>query len=654
MKPRLIEIGLFSIVSVGLSYYIGGYGLAFVFFVAIYLWLVFGTFDFLPGHLRFLGALILSMLLPVVSAVAFLPALARISWLRSFAFESHENALSDYISFDSSTLGNTRPHTFFLMIFLLSMVLTGFVALQKKGNLGNGLGQTSSGKFKLESEPIVCRYSALVPLIGLSYIEHLDRSKAIAFMMSGDSRNVFLTVMRLRMTSRYPNPINMVTGGQFGEVLTAVISTLNGVSGFPRKEDIYSMRSAYALVFVLISCSIAVYFGSRPVKNSPVWRLLRNLSVVAIVLVVILSPYPFGEILRSGFFSFNVSLGFLAAALAFLVPKTVLKGDVLLVATTAFALTYFSYQLTALLLMPLFALVFATYFWRIYESKSEHSFQLLTFIVTGIVIYFLADPFYERMADRVRQSGEIWPTDHRLVTLSIAAALPTLLFTRRKNRALTIRMTVVAISAFGLVRLIDFARAEDPDMYYLMKSQYAANFAMLLLWLLIIGAFLSDLTLWSRPLTSIQDKSLIMQIVKFSCLIVSLLAISIASFSIPQATKPISLIIRGWDVPNQEVVDRTFELWERNDRNYIYSQYFGGENDRLMNFWSPFLWEINRWNWTYAGDSNSWESICSVSGNHSVQIFSRSVELGKQITEECQNKKLIIRLGQSNDFDFSS
>ena len=121
-----------------------------------------------------------------------------------------------------------------------------------------------------------------------------------------------------------------------------------------------------------------------------------------------------------------------------------------------------------------------------------------------------------------------------------------------------------------------------------------------------------------------------------------------------QASSPVSLIKKGWDAPSTLVVQKTFDLWDGNI-TYIFAGYFNEGNDRIANFWSPYFWEGNRWEWTYGGYSVSIEGLCGIIDINEVTIFTRTLGLKKNLDDVCANVSLHtkVRSSEDNAFVFS-
>lgn len=655
MKLRLLEIGLFAGASIGLSYYVGGIGLSVVFLSAFFLWAVFSAYDFFPTYSRYLASLVISTFIPVLTVVVVVPQLARNSWLRSIIFTPPSFTPTDYMPIDSNILGTTNQWVlftvfgFFLVAILTSLALRNhywkFSENHKSTTLFN---KTITNKLLRDSHPAISRYVVLAPLIALSYLQNSGHTKSLAFMMSGDSRNIFRFVMRIRVTSSYPTVTRLFQNGGYGETLTSAISAMNGTTGFPRVADLTAMRSMYVIVFSLIVASVSVLFTAKSEKWNPIVTLFRDLVIVGISILVLLSPYPFAEILRSGFFSFFVGLGFLTAAVALLFPAKIQGAEGVLAGSLATLATFLSYQPAVFLVLPLLFVLWAQFLWQRFQSRIAHNLILSSFLATGFIAYVTYQPVYERLVLRVGISGEIWPTNENFTWYVFVTAAVLTLVSRGDFRRTLLSVTSIGASAVLGLRLIVLAKGQDPDVYYLMKLMYATNFVSGILCIAIVSAIFNESAIWSRfqsARSPVMNASLVMRFVAILGLVGGLF-FSISNHT--QASSPVSLIRKGWDTPSTLVAQKTFELWV-GSTPYIFAGYFTAENDRIANFWSPYFWEGSRWEWTYGGYSVSTEGLCSIIDINKVTVYTRTSSLKKNLDDVCANVSLRTKVRSSDD-----
>ena len=641
MKTRLIEICVFAGASLGLSYYVGGVGLATIFFSALFFWLVFSAYDLFPPSSRYLASLVISTVIPVFTVVAIVPQLGKVGWIRSIAFTPPSSVPTDYISISPDTLGTTESWVLFAITGLLLSVIAILVAFgkQKSKTSENSTHLPSSSdpfttRILHNAFPAISRYVVLTPLVALSYLQNQNHTKSLAFMMSGDARNIFRTVMRTRVTSSYPPIRGLFLNGRYGETLASSISAMNGTVGFPQVSDLTAMRSTYLIVFCLVLASVSVIFTAAPEKWTPTVTPIRNVTIAAISVIALYNPYPLAEILRSGFFSFLISLGFLTATVAFLIPVKIQRLELLAIACVSALATYFSYQPAALIVIPLLSVLTARILWKQYESTTSHILIILTIFSATLISYLVHRSIYDRFALRVKESGEIWPTDSRFTLQVLLTSAVLILLSRGNFRRTLIKVFALSCTALVSLQLTDFARGNDADMYYLMKFRYATNFVSGILCIVIIAAIFNETKIWGRtyPTKTLHRKAL--PFIRGTLLVGLVAGLFLQISNRTQAPSPVALMRKGWDAPSTLVAEKTFGVWS-DGTPYIFAGYFNEANDRMANFWSPYFWEVNRWEWTYAGYSVSVGELCKIIGTNKVNLYTKTIGFREQMDLVC-------------------
>ena len=334
--------------------------------------------------------------------------------------------------------------------------------------------------------------------------------------------------------------------------------------------------------------------------------------------------------------------------MAFLVPVRIEQPEVLIVACLAAFVTFLAYQPAVLVVIPLVTMLLLRFFWRGYQSTNSHKLLLLLILVVELIAYFTYRPIYERLVLRVGTSGEIWPTDTKFTFLVSFVSGILILVSRGNFRRTVVASFTLGISALCSLELIDFARGSDPDLYYLIKFRYATNFVSGIICIAIIAA------IWNR-LNSSKSLLRMGSRVLRSVVVLGLVGGLFASITnCTQAPSPVSLIRTGWDAPSVSVAKKTFELWTEGTP-YIFSGYFNEGNDRIANFWSPYFWEPNRWEWTYGGYSISAQGLCNVIRTNEVNVYTRTFGLESQIASICPSalKSAKVFSPENQTYDFS-
>jgi hypothetical protein len=164
---------------------------------------------------------------------------------------------------------------------------------------------------------------------------------------------------------------------------------------------------------------------------------------------------------------------------------------------------------------------------------------------------------------------------------------------------------------------------------------YAANYVSWFLLIAMLGIFLSYLN--KKPQSVLNSEPNGTKYFWYKTLgtasFVVLITLSVVFLS--TAKSPVVSIYRGWDSPSEEIVTRTLGNWKSGNERYVFALYGTDSNDRMGNFWSPYFWEPNRWEWTYSGYSVDARSLCSVIGGNELTLITDSGDLMRQMRGMC-------------------
>lgn len=641
---RASEIALFTACVVLTSNYVGGLGLSVIFALSVLFWLIFNVFSVLPTHTRYLGALIIAVVDLVFVTTTVVPVLRSFSWFHSKMMTAYPIQERDYISYSREAIEVIHPWIIpSLMVVFALCALPLIMVSHRSIDLEYSRQSISSKcKFRFESAldntgPRVSRYVALVPLGAIAILQYANPIRAITFTMSGDARNVFLYVMRSRLNWSLPTFTDLLQGGKLGETLATSITVSNGTQGFPRLADQYAVRSVYFLMMCIIVCSLASFVTahSKDVRGTRV--IIRDFTVLVMVAFAMVSPYPLGEILRSGFISLFVGIGFLVAALAFLTPEKIARRDVAALAVVCIVATLMSYQLIVLLVIPIAGVLLMNVIWKSITLTASRSIfvALILFGVLGTALKMtsIADQFSRRVND----GGAIRTTSIVGVVVVFLATFAFSGVVHGRARYIFISTSAVTGSALVTLQLIAWARSDTTDRYgyYGQKLMYTANYIAWVLLIAMLGVFLAYLSEKSQD--SSNTDATITRYFWFKtlgvCSFVALLTLSVVFLS--TAKSPVVSIYRDWDSPSEEIVTRTFDNWKSGSEKYVFAFYATDSNDRLGNFWSPYFWEINRWEWTYSGYNVDAKSLCSVINGNEITLITSSQDLLRQMHGMC-------------------
>jgi hypothetical protein len=641
---RASEIILFTACLVLLSNYVGGIGLSLIFGASVLFWLLFNAYSVLPVHTRYLGALIIAIVEFVFVTTTVVPVLRSFSWLQSQMMTAYPIQERDYISYYRDGIEVLHPWVIFsLMMGFLVLALPLIMASHRSQDLQYP-SQSKSFKWKhrLQSSlrdtgPTISRYVALVPLGAIAILQFINPIRAIAFTMSGDGRNVFLYVLRSRLNFSFPTFSSLLQGGRLGETLATGITVSNRTQGFPRLVDQYAVRSVYLLMMCVIVCSVAALITAHSRDARGCRIVIRDLSVLLIVIFVMVSPYPFAEILRSGFISLFVGIGFLVATIALVVSEKMIRRDVAVLAVICTVASYMSYQVVALLVIPIvFCLVYGL-LWKSIKHK------VAKFVLIAVTLFFSFDTALkmtsvaDQFSRRVNDGGAIRPTSIVGTVFVFIVAVALTGVARGRTRYTLLCISAVMGSSLVTLQLIDWARNDTDNRYgyYGQKLMYTANFIAWILVIAMFGLFLSYLgeKLNTRSNVNSHGKKYFLFRNIAAASFVVLLTLPVVFFA--NAKSPAISIFNGWDSPSEKVVARTLHNWDSGNEKYVFASYGTDSNDRMGNFWSPYFWEPNRWEWTYSGSNVDARSLCSVISGNELTLITDSRDLMRQMRGMC-------------------
>jgi hypothetical protein len=603
------------------------------------IWLFLNAYKVFPNNLRYLGALLIAPAVFVFVFTSVLPMLLRIQSTQELITYTTPALGTDFVDLPNNELVAVHPWIVTTLVTLLTILILLTVRLfLKSRHVDGGLRQGALQRYRdavSEIHSSIVQYLSLVPLVALSLLQARDSTQSITFTMSGDARNIFLQVMRMRLSNTFPGAGDLVKNGMFGEVLSAGISITNGVVGFPNIQDQYATRSVYLLSLSLMCVSLGViilHFTSSMTRS---FKITWSAIVVALSVFILINPYPLAEILRSGFFSMFVSLGFLISTLALIISQESRRADTAVLLVLGVGLTFVSYQLFAVIVTPIVFLILLWISWNLKSSKLWRVGWLLSITILFLFVITQNQGMYNDFKTRVTDGGAIESTSISF-TVWVAIASVVLLAVRNPLRFLAVKSIIISISILVALQLVIFARngSEDPYGYYGYKLIYAANYVSWFIALALTVAIVSILCSYAF----LNRKSFIRKsgLVTASCITLGTLpGVIFFSMNVPVATSQAQTVLQGWSMPSQRVITNTLDLWKDNHLNYIVAGVYSDANDRLANFWSPYFWERNRWEWTYSGYQVDAAGLCQIIGDNSVLLLTSSESLVREMRVQC-------------------
>jgi hypothetical protein len=243
----------------------------------------------------------------------------------------------------------------------------------------------------------------------------------------------------------------------------------------------------------------------------------------------------------------------------------------------------------------------------------------------------------DQFSRRVNDGGAIRTTSIAGVVVVFLLALALSGVVHGPARHIFISTSAVTGSALVTLQLIAWARSDTTDTYgyYGQKLMYAANYVSWFFLIAMLGIFLSYLKMNPQSVSNSEPNG-----TKYfwhktlgTASFVALITLSVVFLS--TAKSPVVSIHRGWDSPSEEIVTRTLGNWKSGNEKYVFALYGTDSNDRIGNFWSPYFWEPNRWEWTYSGYSVDARSLCSVIGGNEITLITDSRDLMRQMRGMC-------------------
>jgi hypothetical protein len=275
--------------------------------------------------------------------------------------------------------------------------------------------------------------------------------------------------------------------------------------------------------------------------------------------------------------------------------------------------------------------------WTSWHFRHSKLWRSCWFVALGAIIWLAVaenQNLYAEFKLRVTDGGAIESTSIAFtVGVCIVSAL---LISLRPLRPLAAASFVISASSIATLQLIVVARGELADAYgyYGHKLIYAANYVSALMALaLIIGTVC---LLYSRSVALDKRIGRNIGLSVIAILTVAVLpAAVLLGLNVPTADSQVGNVLDGWNAPSETTVRDTLDLWDNGDTNYIVAQLNSDANDRIANFWSPYFWERNRWEWTYSGYRTDVEGLCNIIGGNSVLLVTSSESLVRQMRGYC-------------------
>ena len=474
---------------------------------------------------------------------------------------------------------------------------------------------------------------SFLPLLIAGFKKFQDPLAYVVSTASGDGRNFFLHVQRIRVTSGFTSFQNFSSQGDFGTSLSSLVSDGFGSKGLFRFGDQYSVAALYSFFGVLIAASaiaavvtLADTKFERPtfVRTEWFYAIFLLASIACIQM-----PWVMNEMFRSGFFSAVVAMSFSAAMVAVCIAQVpfIYKACLL---TSITILVFVVYPMAAI--YPLFALILLalpTIGRRLRTTPLPASVVLFAVVLIAV---FATPRVTDQLRSRLLLEGAITFLDDS-IWLPLAIAGSAIGLARGKLRLFGLVIFVSGAGTAGFQILAQQLREDDGLFgygYYGVKCGYLGLF--IFLFALITGVF--ALVLLGLRSTQTSGKNLAQHRVfhLLSAAGLVLLASTTSGFMFPES--------RGffgnsdsWTQPTSQGLGLAVKYWDQ--PKVLFVKISDPGNDKLINFWHPYFWSGDPWNWVYSGYADDPGSICAFIDGKDILVVTSDAAYGETLTYTC-------------------
>lgn len=477
---------------------------------------------------------------------------------------------------------------------------------------------------------------SFLPLLIAGFKKFQDPLAYVVSTASGDGRNFFLHVQRIRVTSGFTSFQNFSSQGDFGTSLSSLVSDGFGSRGLFRFGDQYSVAALCSFFGVLIAASAIAAIVALADTRFERPTLVRKEWFYAIFLMASIAciqmPWVMNEMFRSGFFSAVVAMSFTAAmvAVCFAQIPFIYKACILFsIAILVFAV----YPMAAI--YPLFALILLalpTIWVRLRATPLPTS---LVLAVVVLIAVFTTPGVIDQLRSRLLLEGAITFLDDSIwVPFAIAGAA--IVLAPGKLRLFGLVIFVSGAGTAGFQTLAQQLREADGQFgygYYGVKCGYLGLF--ILLFALIVGICALVISGLRSAQASVKNPihHRVFHLLSVAGLI--FLASTISGFMFPES--------RGffgnsdsWTQPTSQGLGLAVKYWDQ--PNVLFVKISDPGNDKLINFWHPYFWSGDPWNWVYSGYADDPGSICAFIDGKDILVVTSDAAYGETLTYTCGAK----------------
>ena len=572
--------------------------------------------------------LIFSLLITLIEFLILVPILRSLAFSRSLLFD--ETWIEPFVA-------RTTTLDHLVELNRLGAILVAVVPVAIAFKVFYKYGLVNQPKV---INPVVAMLS-FVPLLVGAFKKLQDPMTYVAPTASGDGRNFFLDVQRIRATSGFTNLNNFISQGDLGASLSSLVSDGFGSRGLFQFNDQYSVAALYIYFGILISASaIAIVVALIDVDIEAMWITGIEWVYAVFFLVSFASiqmPWVMNEMFRSGFFSTVAAMSLCAVMVAICLSQVphILKAALLLsVAILAFAV----YQVAAIYPLVALTLISLPTMWK--RARAKPFVTTSMFVGVCISAALIVPRVVDQLRSRLLLEGAITPLKDSLwIPLSIAGVA--LLLTRGRSRSIGFIIFIVSTTTAGFQIVARALREADGQFgygYYGVKIGYIGLFILLLT--LISGASALLLNASNRGLNSmkVSKRTRVFRVLSAAGLV--LLASAVSNFILPES--------RGffgksdnWTQPTAHGLELALDQWNR--PRVVFARVSDPGNDKLINFWHPYFWSGDPWNWAYSGNNEEVDALCLFIKNKDALVVTGDSNYAKLLEEACQATVQILK-----------
>lgn len=559
--------------------------------------------------------------------VLLVPLLRSFSFTRTVLFD--EQIIEPFVARDTTLSRLIELNLFGALVIAIVPALVAGVACARASSFRN---HTRANLH------ITC--IAFLPLVIAVFRKWINPIAYLVSTTSGDGRNNFLHVQRIRVTSGFTSASNFSSQGDFGASLSSLVSDGLGSNGLFRFNDQYAIAAILVFFGILVTSSaIAVVSGlvdlrstDRRAQSEPLVMAI----LVAISLLCLSMPWVMNEMFRSGFFSTVAALALCSTVpVAFFgnLPRRV--SVFLLGAVTV--LTTVTYMVAAIYSILILAAVIAPWFAHRVRHNARIFVPFLVIVVVSVIV--ILPRARAQLASRLLLEGSIVYLDDSIWKPMVFFGL---LLTLRRGLArrigVFVAITSVSTAGFQLVaRNLREDQGQSGYGYYGAKLAYMGLFLTLFILICICGSIVVERTRRSSTGTTAGRVELLRAaLVSAGCL--GLVA-SISSVVLPDS-RGFYGSSGAWTQPSADGLELAVSYWEM--PRVLFSRVSDPGNDRLLNFWHPFAWSGDPWNWFYTGFSDDPAEICRFIQGRDVLVVTTDPAHASRLEDLCSAKTEVI------------